>query len=205
MSRVRFSGVGFAHPGAPPVFSDLDLDLGPGWTAVAGPNGAGKTTLLRLIAGELAPSRGSIAREPAELRVAFCRQAPDEPTPEVLSFAWSWQGTAPRLRARFGLDPDALDRWATLSPGERQRWQIAAALDLEPDVLLLDEPTNHLDARARDLLASMLGAFSGIGLVVAHDRAFLDALATRTLWIEGGRAASYSGGYSEARRRMDEA
>ncbi|MCA9518700.1 MAG: ATP-binding cassette domain-containing protein, partial [Myxococcales bacterium] len=41
------------------------------------------------------------------------------------------------------LDPDDVPRWPTLSPGERKRWQIAAALAARPDVLLLDEPTNH--------------------------------------------------------------
>ena len=202
MARLRLVGVAFAHADAHPLFTDLDVDLGPGWTAVAGPNGAGKTTLLRLLAGELSPSAGRVIREPESARIVLSRQAPEQPSDEVVDFAMRWDGGAPRMRARFGLNPEDLDRWRSLSPGEQQRWQIAAALELEPDVLLLDEPTNHLDAAASRALLEALVAHRGIGLVVSHDRAFLDALVTRTLWVDGG-VASYAGTYSDARAQMD--
>ncbi|RZO58854.1 MAG: ABC-F family ATP-binding cassette domain-containing protein [Sandaracinaceae bacterium] len=201
-SRIRLSEVAFAHPDGPPVFEHVSLTLERGWTAIAGPNGAGKTTLLRLIAGELAPSRGAIEREPASLRVARCVQAPTAPTAEVEAFAWRWDGLARRARARLRLDPEEIARWSTLSPGERQRWQLAAAMDAAPDVLLLDEPTNHLDAEARAALRELAGGFDGIGVVVAHDRAFLDALSARTVWVEGGRATARAGAYSDARAQM---
>lgn len=202
--RIRLSEVAFAHPDSPSVFEDVSLVFEPGWTAIAGPNGAGKTTLLRLLHGELSPSRGALVREPTSLQIARCVQSPRAPTPEVQAFAWSWDGLARRSRARLGLDPDALERWPTLSPGERQRWQIAAAMDGAPDVLLLDEPTNHLDAEAREALAEMARAFTGIGVVVAHDRAFLDALVTRTVWVEGGAVELRAGAYSDARGAMED-
>ncbi len=205
MSRLRLVRLAFGHAGASPLFTDLDLDLTPGWTALAGPNGAGKTTLLRLIAGELAPLAGRVVREPAEGAVAFCRQAPDGVTAELAAFAGRWDGEAPRLRARLGLAPEDLGRWETLSPGEQQRWRVTAALEKDPDVLLLDEPTNHLDAEAIGLLAAAMRGYRGVGLVVAHDRAFLDRLVTRTLWVEGGLVASYAGTYSDARAQMDAA
>jgi ATPase subunit of ABC transporter with duplicated ATPase domains len=202
MARVRLAGVGFSHADATPLFSDLEIDLAPGWTALAGPNGAGKTTLLGLVAGELAPSHGHVAREPADAAVAICRQMPERASPEVVAFAFRFEGTAPRTRARFGLDPDDVERWETLSPGERQRWQVAAALDSAPEVLLLDEPTNHLDVRARALMGEALRGFRGIGVIVAHDRAFLDALVSRTLWVDAGEVTSFSGTYSQARAQM---
>ena len=202
MSRVRFLDVAFGYPDAPPLLSRVELDLAPGWTALVGPNGAGKTTLLRLAAGELAPTGGHLRLEPEDAVVAYCRQMPGEIPDEVSAFAWTWDAAACRLRARLGLDPEDLDRWATLSPGERQRWQIAAALDLDPDVLLLDEPTNHLDAGARAMLVGALREYGGVGLVVAHDRAFLDALISRTVWVDGGTVASHAGTYSEVRERM---
>ncbi|MBC7172351.1 MAG: ABC-F family ATP-binding cassette domain-containing protein, partial [Polyangiaceae bacterium] len=202
MARIRLAGVGFSHPDASPLFSDLELDLSPGWTALAGPNGAGKTTLLGLVAGELEPSHGHVVREPPEATIAICRQMPERASPEVIAFAWSFEGAAPRTRARFGLHPSELDRWATLSPGERQRWQVAAALDREPEVLLLDEPTNHLDASAREAMGEALRAFRGIGVIVAHDRAFLDALVRRTLWVDAGEVTSFVGTYSDARAQM---
>lgn len=203
MARIRLAGVGFSHPDAAPLFSDLSVDVTRGWTAIAGPNGAGKSTFLGLIAGTLSPSRGQVLREPAEATIAFCRQTLEAASAEITAFAHCWERPAQRARARFGLEPEQLDRWATLSPGERQRWQVAAALDAAPDVLLLDEPTNHLDASAREAMASSLRAFHGVGLIVAHDRAFLDALVTRTLWVEGGEVTSFTGTYSEARAQMD--
>ena len=202
MSRVRFVDVAFAHPGGAPIFHRVSLTFERGWTAVAGPNGAGKTTLLRLLAGELDPTRGHVRLEPSDARVALCRQVAEAPVPDVRRLGAAWDAGATRLRARLGLDPRSLEGWATLSPGERQRWQIAAASWGEPDVLLLDEPTNHLDAQARALLAELASDHRGIGVVVAHDRAFLDGLADRVVWVDGADAVAHPGTYSEVRGRM---
>jgi len=203
MARVRLVGVGFAHPDSPALLSSVDLDIRPGFTGVAGPNGAGKTTLLRLVAGDLSPTAGTIHREPADLVIARLDQAPAEVSELVSGFAWSWDGQAGRLRGRLGLDAAELERWSSLSPGERQRWQVAAALHLDPDVLLLDEPTNHLDREARRELADALRGFGGIALVVSHDRTFLDALAAATIWVDGGRVELRSGSYTEAREHRE--
>ena len=81
--------------------------------------------------------------------------------------------------APLSLRADELARWPTLSPGERKRWQVGAALAARPDVLILDEPTNHLDAEARAVLVAVLERFSGIGVLVSHDRELLDALDAR--------------------------
>ena len=91
--------------------------------------------------------------------------------------------------ASSGWIPTALERWSTLSPGERKRWQIGAALAREPDVLLLDEPTNHLDAEAREWLVSALRRFRGVGVLVSHDRELLEALTTSTLRVHAGHGA----------------
>ena len=88
-------------------------------------------------------------------------------------------------RARAG-GADALGD--VLSPGERKRWQIGGALAREPDVLFLDEPTNHLDASARELLLDALRRYRGVGVVVAHDRAFLDRAHHRDDPDRGGAA-----------------
>src|SRR5262245_28217253 len=166
MHRVVLRSVSFSHRSAASLLEAVDLSLERGWTALVGANGSGKTTLLRLIAGALSPAAGSIER-PAGARVVVCDQSVDEPVDREL--AERDDGGAHRLRAALELDPRDLERWATLSPGERRRWQIGAALAREPDVLLLDEPTNHLDAGGRALLIEALRAFRGIGVLVSHD------------------------------------
>jgi ATPase subunit of ABC transporter with duplicated ATPase domains len=183
---------------ARPVLAEVDLHLVPGWTGIVGANGAGKTTLLRLIDGALRPDAGAV-RVDGRVR----RAAQGDTLLDVLPLATAQDRDAVRWRARLGLDPAQLDRWDTLSPGERRRWGIGAALADGPDVLLLDEPTNHLDAEARAALVDALRAFRGVGVVVAHDRALLDALTTRTVRVRRGAVAVYEGAYSAARAQWE--
>jgi ATPase subunit of ABC transporter with duplicated ATPase domains len=97
------------------------------------------------------------------------------------------EAEAHRLRGLLGLEPAGLARWESLSPGERKRWQVGAALRAEPDVLLLDEPTNHLDLPAVERLEEALAAYPGAVLLVTHDTP-LAARCTRGRWrIERGR------------------
>jgi ATP-binding cassette, subfamily F, member 3 len=63
--------------------------------------------------------------------------------------------------------------------------------------LVLDEPTNHLDIESREALEDALLAFPGTLLFVSHDRALIEALATRTLAIEGGRLNGREGGFGD--------
>ncbi len=203
MTAIRLAGVTLAYDGRAAVLADVDLHLTAGWTGIVGANGAGKTTLLRLLAGELAPDRGAVVREPVDATVILCAQRVDDPAPQVVALADAWDRGARRWRARLGLDPDALPRWPTLSPGERRRWQLAAALVAEPDVLLLDEPTNHLDVAARDGVLEALARYRGVGVVVSHDRALLDALTTTTVRVDGGAVRSYPGNHAAARPQWE--
>ena len=108
---------------------------------------------------------------------------------------WDLQHEVEALRTALRL-PIATAAMGTLSGGERRRVALAQALLSRPDVLLLDEPTNHLDTAAIEWLQGHLIAQADALLVVTHDRAFLDGVATRILELDRGRIYSYPGNYS---------
>ena len=198
-------GVGVAWAASMPVLNDVSFVLTPGWSGLVGANGAGKTTLLRALAGELVPHEGSIRVRPPDAIVTYCPQTVDERGEDVLALAAAPDGLAAELKGRLALDEGELERWPTLSPGERKRWQIGAALAREPDVLLLDEPTNHLDAAARDRLLGALARFRGIGVIVSHDREVLERLPRSILRVHGGKVTVHPGRYSDAHAAWEEA
>ena len=198
MSGIHLRQLSFSYSSAVEVFDAVSVHLGRGWTGVVGPNGAGKSTLLSLIAGEVLPSSGALTLDPRGAKVALCRQEVDSATPEIRAYGRATDGLSRKWLGRLGIDSAAFQRWDTLSPGERKRVQLAAALASDPTILLLDEPTNHLDSDARDLVERALDRFEGVGLVISHDRAFLDRLTTRTLRVQAGTLRLWSAPYSVA-------
>ena len=120
--------------------------------------------------------------------------------------AAAWPARLGRMLAALGLRalPGLEERKArSLSGGEQTRLALALTLAREPELLLLDEPTNHLDIRMREWLEGWLRNFGGGVLLTSHDRDFLDAVATRSLWLAGGELSEYPGGYSRARAQRD--
>jgi ATPase subunit of ABC transporter with duplicated ATPase domains len=199
MTMLEVRGLGVAWAASLPVLKEVSFVLTPGFYGLVGANGAGKTTLLRVLAGELAPHEGARLMRPAGATIVHCPQAVDDAGADVFALAASHDGVASELRGRLGLEADDLPRWPTLSPGERKRWQIGAALAQDPDVLLLDEPTNHLDGAARERLLGALARFRGIGVIVSHDRALLERLPRAILRVFEGAVTLYDGAWSAAR------
>ena len=196
MSRfLQFDNVAFSYPGmAEPLLGGVTAHFPEGaWTGIVGANGAGKTTLLKLAAGELAPTEGHI-HQIGSARYAV--QRTDAPPDDWLAFMDSWDPPAMDAWTLLGVEPEWTDRWDSLSHGERKRAQIAAALWRRPDVLALDEPTNHLDAHAKGVLLAALKSFRGVGLLVSHDRDFLDELCSQCLFIFPPRIVMRPGGVS---------
>jgi ABC transport system ATP-binding/permease protein len=107
---------------------------------------------------------------------------------------WNWQQRVDETLHRLHLDPEA--RIGTLSGGNRKRVALAQALVRRPDVLLLDEPTNHLDLDSIEWLENLLLEYRGSVMLITHDRAFLDRVATRIVELDRGRLLSYPGNFS---------
>ncbi|EHR69193.1 ATPase component of ABC transporters with duplicated ATPase domain [Burkholderiales bacterium JOSHI_001] len=107
---------------------------------------------------------------------------------------WNWEQRVDEVLQRLHLDPTR--RLGDLSGGTKKRVALAQALAARPDVLLLDEPTNHLDLDAIEWLQDLLTAWRGALVVVSHDRAFIDAVATRIVELDRGTLRSYPGRFS---------
>jgi macrolide transport system ATP-binding/permease protein len=196
LSHVALREAAFSYGSdAEPIFDHFTAHFPQGFTGIVGANGAGKSTLLRIITGQLKPTAGF--RE-GPLTAAYCAQRTDTPPESLVAFLEDWDAETCRLKSRLDVPFDAHERWTTLSHGERKRVQIAQALWQSPSILAIDEPTNHIDAPARALLIDALRAFTGIGILVSHDRELLDALCDRCVWLEPPKAQIYVGGISEA-------
>jgi ATP-binding cassette subfamily F protein uup len=107
---------------------------------------------------------------------------------------WVWEQRVTETLQRLGLDGNR--RVSELSGGLKKRVALAQALVARPDVLLLDEPTNHLDLEAIVWLQSLLCEFKGSVITISHDRAFLDAVATRIVELDRGQLRSYPGNFA---------
>ncbi|MBM6580516.1 ABC-F family ATP-binding cassette domain-containing protein [Microvirga sp. BT689] len=215
MSSLSLRNVGvIAHT---PLFQNLTLVIGAGdrLGLVAG-NGAGKSTLLKCLAGLAEPTHGDIVCSRG-LRVALVEQDVPEnlldlSLHDVLLTALS---ADERESQQWRVDM-VLDEFETpvdlhhlplraLSGGWQRFALIARAWITEPDMLLLDEPTNHLDLEKLFKLESWIrNAGYTVPIVVAsHDRDFLDACTTRTLFLRPEESVSFAHPYRRARVLLD--
>jgi ATPase subunit of ABC transporter with duplicated ATPase domains len=216
------SALGFAWPDGTVVFEDFHLAIGPGRTGLIGLNGSGKSTLLRLLAGELVPSAGSVRamgeigylpqnvvldtgmRVDEVLGIAGTRAAlhaieagdPSEENFTAVGDDWDVEERAHATLDQLGLGHIGLDRTiGEVSGGEAVLLRLAALLLARPDVLLLDEPTNNLDLFARRRLYDAVTRWSGVLVVVSHDRQLLE-LVDQIADLRDGEVAWYGGNFS---------
>ncbi|GGF50298.1 ABC transporter [Marmoricola endophyticus] len=203
MTALHTSDLTLTWPDGTPALTGLDLGLGPGRHGLVGDNGVGKSTLLRLLAGELAPERGSVS---VDGRVGYLPQAlGPEPartvadalgigstlralaaieagSVEVADFDavgedWDVAERAEASLGRVGLGRLELDRpLGAVSGGERTLLRLAGVLLARPAVLLLDEPSNNLDGAGRQRLTQVVREWPGLLLLSSHDRVLLEEM-----------------------------
>ena len=177
--------------------------------ALIGPNGIGKSTLIRLALGQLKPTEGQV-KQGTQWQLAYFDQMRDQLDEErsvaqTISPGSDWIDIAGKRMHVMSYLGDFLfsPRRAqspvkTLSGGERNRLLLARLFARPANLLILDEPTNDLDLETLELLESSLQEYEGSVLLVSHDRAFMDAVATQTLVAQGeGLWREYPGGYSD--------
>lgn len=189
------------------LLDDADFSINEGEKiGVIGINGTGKSTLLRIIAGLEESDEGTVTRG-RNLTIRYLPQTPvfDEGATVLEAILknnvdslneWSIESEAMAAINRLGL-PDAGEKVAHLSGGQRKRIALANAVLAPVDILVLDEPTNHLDSEMAGWLEEYLTDFRGAIVMVTHDRYFLDSIATRIVEIDKGKLYSYPGNYAE--------
>lgn len=176
---------------------------------ITGPNGAGKTTLIKALIEEIKPKLGKLRvgvnvavqyfdqyHEALDLEKSVADNVADGHTEvcingknkHVISYLANFLFTGRRARSPVKV----------LSGGEKNRLLLARLFAKSSNVLIMDEPTNDLDLETLDLLEDLISSYEGTVIVISHDRAFLDKIATETWVFDGeGHIESVVGGWSD--------
>ena len=206
--RLEVKGVSKRY-GATVALDDLGLDVQAGELfGFVGRNGAGKTTTMRIVLGVVSSDAGEVCWKGAPLdldarrRIGYMPEErglyPKMRLAEQLTYLGELHGmagsdaraSALRWLDRFGLKDRRDDELQTLSLGNQQRIQLAAALVFGPDVLVLDEPFSGLDPLAVDVMSGVLREQADSGLPVifsSHELELVERLCDRVGIIDRGR------------------
>jgi len=207
---IEVRNLRFRYEDGTVALDGIDFRLHPAETvALLGANGSGKTTFALHLNGLLAGSGEiRVCGLPVEKknfpqvrsRIGLLFQDPDEqlfmPTVlEDVAFGPLNHGLDPRLaleEARAALERVGMSAAAArapyhLSAGEKRRVALAGVLAMRPEILVLDEPTTYLDPPGQRDLLDLLRGLPQAKILITHDTAFAQALATRAVFFEKGR------------------
>ncbi len=195
------------------LIENFSFKLPPGGiVGVIGPNGAGKTTLFRMITGTETPDEGTF-KVGETVKLGYVDQSRDALDPnktvweeisdseDILKLGKIEMPSRAYVSAFNFRGPDQQQKVGTLSGGQRNRVHLAKMLKTEANVLLLDEPTNDLDTETLSALEEALEQYPGCAVIISHDRAFLDRLATHIIAFEGdSQVVFFEGNYEDYER-----
>lgn len=177
--------------------------------AFVGPNGCGKSTVLKMVAGLIQPDSGYVELGETIRLGYFAQELPEmdeqqrviDYVKDIAEYIPTRDGriSASQMLERFLFTPDM--QYAPvgkLSGGEKRRLHLLGVLQEGPNVLVMDEVTNELDIPTLTILEDYLNSFTGIVILVSHDRYFLDNTVDRIFALDGkGGIRQYEGGYTQ--------
>lgn len=192
------------------LFENLSFEIPPhAIVGIVGGNGTGKSTLFKIISGQEAPDSGEVEIGKT-VTMGFVSQSRDELSTrnsvyeEISGDNEFVEVGNDRINTRayiatFNLRGSMQEKKvASLSGGERNRVHLAKMLLGGHNVIMLDEPTNDLDVDTLRSLEAALSDFTGVSMVISHDRWFLDRICTHIISFEdNGKVVFFDGNYSE--------
>jgi tungstate transport system ATP-binding protein len=208
---LELEDVAYTSAGQPIIAGvSLRIEAGPS-SIILGANGAGKSVLMRLMHGLLEPTAGCVKWNEADGQSLRRRQAMVFQRPVMLrrsalanvAYALELAGVPPAEReaqASQALEEVGLRHLAhrparVLSGGEQQRFALARAWALHPEVLFLDEPTASLDPGATREIETVIKAFDAAGtkiVMATHNLGQARRLGDEIIYVQGGRVIERS-------------
>lgn len=196
------------------LFENANIQIYKGQkVGLVGQNGAGKTSLFKLILQKIMPEAGEFTLS-NNIILAYVEQEISDLDQNLVDYVLSihpliiedhsdlpefyqLRPNAEKLLINLGFKLEELYQpIRNFSGGWQMRVNLAKALFVPSDLLLLDEPTNHLDLETVLWLEDWLAKYSGLAVIISHDREFLDNITTHTLLISNKTLTLYTGNYS---------
>ncbi|TGN08118.1 ABC-F family ATP-binding cassette domain-containing protein [Leptospira ilyithenensis] len=197
----------FSYDGKEPLLiNDFSISVGKrDRICIIGKNGKGKSTLLKLLAGELATTKGTVTKHPI-LKEGYFGQTNKlsmnetaTVVEEIMSADKSCtEGKARNIAGGLMFSGDTgLKKIKFLSGGEKSRVMLGKILVTPSHLLFLDEPTNHLDMQSCDSLIEAIDEFDGSVVMVTHNEMHLKSVATKLIIFDNNQITVYDGSYDD--------